>query len=132
MYGGVYDVSAVPLGWFHVGCVAVSWSVLSLGSIQLDLPLHCLIRLAWFVLPCPDLSVVLMCTGTCHPVCTWLGLVLSRLLVWPAALCGTVEGPLVASRPLNLGSYLLSSMFFVLFSRFLIVVNIAAGCVPQC
>ena len=40
MYGGVYDVSAVPLGWFHVGCVAVSWPVLSRLS-QLDLPFHC-------------------------------------------------------------------------------------------
>ena len=108
--------------------------VCDVSLVQLGLPFHrpSSSRLAWFVLPCPDLSVVLMCTGTCHPVCTWLGLVLSRLLVWPAALCGTVEGPLVASRPLNLGSYLLSSMFFVLFSRFLIVVNLAAGCVPQC
>ena len=39
---------AVSLGWFLSVCVAVSWPVLSLGSIQLDLPLHCLIRLAWF------------------------------------------------------------------------------------
>ena len=61
--------------------------------------------------------------------------VLSRFFVsdsWSAVLCGAVEGSLVASRPLNLGSYLLSSMFFVLFSRFLIVVNLAAGCVLQC
>ena len=31
---------AVSLGWFLSVCVAVSWPVLSLGSIQLDLPLH--------------------------------------------------------------------------------------------